>query len=730
MSDDTDAPASTTWTTGLRLVNGVFKGGGAKGVAYTGALRAFRDRGFWFGSVAGASAGALTAAMIAAGMDPDEMERDVPAAVRATQASTVRAVGNAVLGRTTSLYDTKGMRDWLERKLAQQVGVTDGRPVTFEQLHRHSGIELYVVAMDLANGLPIVFSRRSTPSVDVAGAVAASCAIPGAFPAGRGVWYDAEVGATVHQLVDGGVWANYPGFVFKDRSFRLWLRAASEARDRWSGTEDRAWDVECDRPVVGFVIGEPVRLETREVVGMVPMAGERISSRYDRGPASTSPQPGLHAFGAVLSNDLARLVVLASTAALIVLGLVHGSIMIRRTAANLDNWLPSVVFPFALVGLLSLAFTAAVASLAVVVSLIVSGRLIADTLLPSIRSLIAVPTGVPAWVGLGDDGVVIIVPAGRLTTIDFAVDDDVRREALEAAYRSTHDQLCDERNRAILDALLAGERPEVPLPVLQVSSPVASLDVRRGAWRRAIAVVLATAAIGLLAWWAVDKGSTDRVRTLTGTILAGLVVGGVAVWYLGSSSAARAANRTGIGVHPRQPVSDRLAGVFIVAGAALLSAAFITAAVAMERRDESVERGRVEAASAGAGDVSTYEISLDRSGDRVTLETERHLRMHEHVYVRRGDGSQLRLSGPLPGWTFPLAIVLSMSGVGLLTSGLHRRRWNVRTRHLAQLVAHWERAEPASGRGRRRSPVEPSGATRRREARASRSRRVRRALRR
>ena len=46
--------------------HGVFEGGGAKGVAYSGALQAMAERPCWVAAVAGASAGAITAALIAA----------------------------------------------------------------------------------------------------------------------------------------------------------------------------------------------------------------------------------------------------------------------------------------------------------------------------------------------------------------------------------------------------------------------------------------------------------------------------------------------------------------------------------------------------------------------------------------------------------------------------------------------------------------------------------------
>ncbi len=214
----------------LRYVNGVFKGGGAKGVAYAGALHAVRERGLWFKSVAGASAGAVTATLVASGMGPDDVERAVPLALRSAQASWIKRFISAALGRRSSIYESHGIRDWLDATLRTRIQKTAVGPVTFAELHAATGIELYVLAMDLANSHPMVFSRRTTPDVDVAGAVAASSAIPGAFPAGRGVFMSPANGATVHALVDGGTWANYPSFVFQDRSFRTWLRATSEAR--------------------------------------------------------------------------------------------------------------------------------------------------------------------------------------------------------------------------------------------------------------------------------------------------------------------------------------------------------------------------------------------------------------------------------------------------------------------------------------------------------------------
>src|SRR4051812_29739102 len=77
---------------------GVFEGGGAKGVAYTGALLAMEDNRCWFQGVAGASAGAITAAMIAAGLSPEEMQEtinDSLASVKTGVWGGIRRLSNA-----------------------------------------------------------------------------------------------------------------------------------------------------------------------------------------------------------------------------------------------------------------------------------------------------------------------------------------------------------------------------------------------------------------------------------------------------------------------------------------------------------------------------------------------------------------------------------------------------------------------------------------------------------
>ena len=278
-----DATLDVSELSAAQLVNGVFMGGGAKSIAYGGALRAVHERGLWFGSVAGSSAGAIVSALIASGLELDELEAAIPAGLAAARASLPARAGKVIIGHAHSVFEGRGLRAWLETTMATKIGKVDGAPVTFAELHRATGIELYVVAVDLANGLPVVFCRRSSPDVDVAGAVVASGAIPGAFPAGRAVFRSGD-GAVVHALIDGSAWANYPSFVFQDRSFRAWLRGEAQLVGVAGPTDDAGIAVEDQRPLMGFTLGDLEPLERHEAVTFVPDGGPDINRRFDRGP--------------------------------------------------------------------------------------------------------------------------------------------------------------------------------------------------------------------------------------------------------------------------------------------------------------------------------------------------------------------------------------------------------------------------------------------------------------
>ena len=101
------------------FVHGVFEGGGAKGVLYAGALEGTLRRKLWFKAVAGSSAGAITAAMIAAGMTPAEI-RDQKEPGLTAMARPTRWSGYRRLRWGTGFLDHERILNWLTEILRRQ----------------------------------------------------------------------------------------------------------------------------------------------------------------------------------------------------------------------------------------------------------------------------------------------------------------------------------------------------------------------------------------------------------------------------------------------------------------------------------------------------------------------------------------------------------------------------------------------------------------------------------
>lgn len=209
---------------------GVFEGGGVRAAAFAGAFAAARDAGMWFSKVAGASAGAVTAALIAAGATPEFVQKHlteknfadflIPPDVNDTpwrnQARGLEWLRSLAAGRVRSaltlaiysgLYGSRHIEDWMEDLLKQLCPKVVGRKVLFGDLPK-----LHVVAADILHGVPKLWSEKITPTASVSHAVRCSCAIPFFFQAVRSDPDDV--------CVDGGVVSNVPSFVFADEPAR------------------------------------------------------------------------------------------------------------------------------------------------------------------------------------------------------------------------------------------------------------------------------------------------------------------------------------------------------------------------------------------------------------------------------------------------------------------------------------------------------------------------------
>ncbi len=166
----------------------VLGGGGLKGFAHIGVLRALEEEGVQPALYAGTSIGSLVAAAHASGTSVDELEQRA-LALRRRDLFRINHLG-MVLERmhSPSLYLEQPLRTLCEEN------VPDG---TFEALRT----PLLVNTVDVERGTLVTWGLPGLRDVLVRDAVYASCALPGFFPPGR---VDGRV------CVDGGTIDNLP----------------------------------------------------------------------------------------------------------------------------------------------------------------------------------------------------------------------------------------------------------------------------------------------------------------------------------------------------------------------------------------------------------------------------------------------------------------------------------------------------------------------------------------
>ena len=213
--------------------NLVFEGGGVRAYVYHGALRVFDEYGILprIERVAGTSAGALQAALLAFGLSVDE----TIALYKTMDNTRIRrpsvdddAVRNGRLGRVRDnltlanrlinrfgLYSNQYLQSWLQEIIAQHCG-GNGR-ATFADFRARGLRDLYIIAVNITRRRTEIFSADTTPNVSVADAVVMSSSIPFFFEA---VQFDGKSLGQGDYYIDGGAQNNYPLTIFDDPRFR------------------------------------------------------------------------------------------------------------------------------------------------------------------------------------------------------------------------------------------------------------------------------------------------------------------------------------------------------------------------------------------------------------------------------------------------------------------------------------------------------------------------------
>jgi NTE family protein len=223
-------PASVPTTApefAARIRNLVFEGGGVWGIAYEGALLELEALGVVSNlrRVAGASAGAITAALLAVGFTPTELG----VVLRETNFKSFQDEDFGY-GRDTARllgeygwYKGDKFRDWIKKYIAAKVAAlskqhgvaSPGAAPTFQQLDvwqaalAKKGVNLpkpFLIGSNLSKQRRETYSVHESPNLKLHDGVRRSMSIP--------LFFACERGAKKDVIVDGGLTWNYPVNLF------------------------------------------------------------------------------------------------------------------------------------------------------------------------------------------------------------------------------------------------------------------------------------------------------------------------------------------------------------------------------------------------------------------------------------------------------------------------------------------------------------------------------------
>lgn len=207
--------------------NLVFSGGGIKGLAYLGVIKALEAKSLASGIVGygGASVGAITAALLAIGMKADELKGHMMAAnynlflkrsnvnIEALADNPRRLLDPRIGGVVAfdelfhkGLCDGTFFKKWLTRLFTAK-GFSAA--TTYKDLYEATGKVLKVVLCNVQYGKTVIASHENTPKMPVVDSVRASIAIPL-------IYWPFEWEGDLY--IDGSTMYNYPIELF-DKEF-------------------------------------------------------------------------------------------------------------------------------------------------------------------------------------------------------------------------------------------------------------------------------------------------------------------------------------------------------------------------------------------------------------------------------------------------------------------------------------------------------------------------------
>lgn len=213
---------------GQQFADLVFEGGGVKGIGFAGAFAALQQRGFTHKSVAGTSAGAIMAALVAAGYSSEELDKillNLPFAELKDEDWWDRL---PVIGHIASavadwgIYEGQFFQSWMAGLLEAKKITKFGDLVDEEAEDPKNRHRLRVIASDVTHRRMLVLPNDAghlgidPDELEIAYAVRMSMSIPIFF---EPVIHENPETGEEHVIVDGGMLSNFPVWLF-DREGR------------------------------------------------------------------------------------------------------------------------------------------------------------------------------------------------------------------------------------------------------------------------------------------------------------------------------------------------------------------------------------------------------------------------------------------------------------------------------------------------------------------------------
>jgi len=206
------------------LADAVFEGGGVKGIGLVGAVAVAEERGYRWVNVAGTSAGAIVAALIAAGYRAGEIknimaELDYNRFKDASLLDRIPLIGPAAsLIFEKGIYEGEFFENWI-RELLNEKNVRTFKDLILDEYRgdERYRFKLRVIASDISQGRLLVLPQDIVnfgvrpEDLDVAAAVRMSMSIPFFY---EPVKLSNKSTQEVSYIVDGGLLSNFPVWLF------------------------------------------------------------------------------------------------------------------------------------------------------------------------------------------------------------------------------------------------------------------------------------------------------------------------------------------------------------------------------------------------------------------------------------------------------------------------------------------------------------------------------------